>query len=840
MIALLLALLAQEQVDKELREDVWVVPPDLTLRARVTALTPAEPTKIEWRHLGEGLGGSPVRGTLGENLPMGAWSPAVPVASFVKGKFPAKLFLTFTVGRRGSTGAELEFEAAWKGQAVKTFKEAGPDGGTVGIVIPAQRLAAGRTPASPEFTRELSGLLDYARRRAAQFAALNGSPLRKIGVVTNLGGYGAGAGYGIRHANPEVVEAELETLRRLGVNGFAGAPDFLLRRGEFTRIHYAQLGGYPVPAAQKGKDVAEAGCPFAPGVAARTKELIDQGLAAALAMPVEEVWWRSEDEIGAVFDRAPEGKAHPAACPRCAEAYRDGLRARGLKPQDVGQADWSGVRPLHPAESRAPSLAAYETAMFVNRASAGLFTPLRDALARANEETRRGSLKRPLVYSFALRGNTFLMGGHSLDFFDYYRAADNAFVYETSNRDPRIWGWDSYLCDVGRVMSADRGLKFGVYVKPHRGAPIQRALSAVARGASMLYWYTYGPEYAKGDSFAASDEAVQLTARASELLARTEDVLAGATWAVPAEVAVVTPRSSELWMRMSGGSPAPYENAKWIYTALQHAHVPVDPLDEGLLETAALDRYQVIYVSGPNLTRAAAAKLDAWVRAGGTLVTSGGGLARDEANGPLDFPLLGLEGRGPVEIWAKVQAYGATRLETWAPAPGPLAVGREVLRPATGTEVLARFDDGGAAITRRGRVRVLGSFPGLEYSAGVRAETYDMSTAFDPARRALIAAPALERVKPVVDASEPLVEGVLLRHPGTGRRAVVLMNWAYRRSASGAVACVAFADLKVAIRATAGTLRSTALGKALDVGRSGEFMTATLPTLAEGDVLLLD
>ena len=100
------------------------------------------------------------------------------------------------------------------------------------------------------------------------------------------------------------------------------------------------------------------------------------------------------------------------------------------------------------------------------------------------------------------------MGGHSLDFFDFYRQADNGFVYETSNRDARIWQWDSYLCDVGRVVSTARELQFGVYVKPHRGAPVQRALSAVSRNARMLYWYTYGPDWAKGDTFASDPSAI--------------------------------------------------------------------------------------------------------------------------------------------------------------------------------------------------------------------------------------------------------------------------------------------------------------------------------------------
>ena len=96
-----------------------------------------------------------------------------------------------------------------------------------------------------------------------------------------------------------------------------------------------------------------------------------------------------------------------------------------------------------------------------------LFTELKEAFARANE-TKRAALTRdsesespaarqPWIRSYALRGNTFLMKGQSLDFFEFYRLADNAIVYETSNRGPRIWGWDSYLCDVQRVVAVQRG-----------------------------------------------------------------------------------------------------------------------------------------------------------------------------------------------------------------------------------------------------------------------------------------------------------------------------------------------------------------------------------------------
>jgi hypothetical protein len=497
----------------------------------------------------------------------------------------------------------------------------------------------------------------------------------------------------------------------------------------------------------------------------------------------------------------------------------------------------------------------YYTAMFSAHASAALFTPLRDAIAKANDEKRKNpSLKQPYVYSFALRGNTFLMGGHSLDFFDFYRHADNAMVYETSNRDARVWGWDSYLCDVGRVLTEKMHTEFGVYVKPHRGAPVQRALAAAGRGAKMIYWYTYGPDYVKGDSFAENEAALDLAAKAAALLGRGEDLLYGSTWASAPEVAVVNPRSSEIWNKVSG-TPAAYENAKWVYTALAHAHIPVDPLDEGMLAGDDLTRYKVIYVSGTNLTAAAAAKLESWVKAGGILYTSGGGLARDEANQPLAVlePALGV-GRGPVELWAKVKPYGATALEIYSDSTTPGAaveisgpggkfipvVGREPLKPAAGTEVVAKFADGAAALTKhahgKGQVWVAGFFPGLEYSAALRVDEYDMSTAFDAPKRSFVTA-ALGGVRPAVDASQPLVEGLLLQK--SGKKSVALMNWAYKHAGKKSTT-VAFKDLAVEIRADAKKVTSLALQQELPVERTKDGIRVVLPVLEEGDVLRLE
>ena len=181
-----------------------------------------------------------------------------------------------------------------------------------------------------------------------------------------------------------------------------------------------------------------------------------------------EAWGLTIDEIGTVFDLTPEGKQHPSACPLCAAAFQEWLRSKGLKPGDFGKTQWSEVRPVDVTATARPwlgdphaALAAYYTRDFFNYASARLFTPLRDALAAANQRKRAAlaggdvssaAARQPWVYSSALRGPSLLWGGHSLEFFDFYRYADNAIVYETSNRDPRVWGWDSYLCDVQRVV----------------------------------------------------------------------------------------------------------------------------------------------------------------------------------------------------------------------------------------------------------------------------------------------------------------------------------------------------------------------------------------------------
>ncbi len=135
-----------------------------------------------------------------------------------------------------------------------------------------------------------------------------------------------------------------------------------------------------------------------------------------------------------------------------------------------------------------------------------------------------------------MQGPTPSWSGHSLDWHEFYDlGANTAVVFETSNRDPRAWQWESYLGDIVRGIAGRHRLPIGCLIKPHRGAASQRMLSLVLRGAEAIEWYTYGPDYAKGDSFSQSPELLEGVGRAGRFLAKAEDYLYAARWAGPGD-----------------------------------------------------------------------------------------------------------------------------------------------------------------------------------------------------------------------------------------------------------------------------------------------------------------
>jgi hypothetical protein len=884
----------------------------VTLRVRIKSVQPAGAFSVHWHHGGEGLGGEVRKGVVADKLELNQWSEPMSVTPF---NGAAYNYVTFTLAPPVTkekrpppavlpTTIDFEFELSYQNKVVKTVTE--PSGTTAGLHLPLKMLGGKVQPSTPAFLNEVRGILEVSKSRADTLEALPWAkwPLpRKYLIITDMNGYGETPQYGVRHSNKKIVEHECRALRQLGINGLRAVPDFLAQMIAERKEYAADLArgseahgvGYPCPRATgKGQPDPEAGCPFGPGVPKRQAADLEKA-RELLKLQVPEVWGLTDDEIGPIINAAADKKNHINSCPHCQEGFRQFVKSNGVTLQDLEKKDWSEVVPIYgqPAETPGATLNRYYTGKFVNWSSARLFTPLRDQFHALNEEKRKAmasgdttsaAAKRPFVYTFALRGNNFLMGGSSLDFFEFYRHADNAFVYETSNRDCRIWSWDSYLCDVGRTLDSKQKIPFGIYIKPHRGAVIQRMLAAVSRNARMLFWYTYGPEYKKGDSFASRFSNLEDTSKAAHLLGKAEDVLYDSSWVFPAEVAVVRP-----WWSNNGAEPvanAVWEEGKWTYTALQHAHIPVDALDETHLLQEDISRYKVIYITGASLPKAVAAKLEKWIEAGGVLYTSATGLCRDESGNALAAlaQASGLKSRGSAEMWYNTLRYGATQICNYddpkrvvAPVPSGAVIhpgnsktaltpvlGREVLQPAEGTEVLAKFADGSAAMTRnthgKGAVYIAGFFPGQEYSAAFRKtaqESFDMTRDFDMHWREFVTAPLIDRVKPVVDVSNPAVEGVLLKNIVSGKRCVTLANWAYRMKRIPTQTMVrgkvrdGFRDerthctlenVHIAIRGAADCAKvsSAFLDKDLVIQKDGESLIVTLPRLEEGDVLLLE
>jgi len=351
-------------------------------------------------------------------------------------------------------------------------------------------------------------------------------------------------------------------------------------------------------------------------------------------------------------------------------------------------------------------------------------------------------------------------------------------------------------------------------------------MSFAARGGTMLYWYTYGPAWSKGDSFSENPQLLHNASRFSRILARAEEVMFGARWEHRPVVAIVKPRTTTLL----GGR---IDDALWTYAALAHAHVPVDPIDETMIETMDLSRYKAIYVGGEFMRRASAMKL---------------------AEPLLDVlgPVFGVQARGAWDVWDKTHPApdGAKLVATGDYAGDFTPSARESLQLAAGTEALVRFADGQPAVVRnrfgKGTAQLVAFPAAVEYSRRLARSSpeapLDMERNADPGWRQYIVAPALACARPPVEVSRANVEAIPLRHPQSGRRAIPLINWAHSLGADGKLRPLSFTNVVVTLTPAEPVQKvvSAWLGRELPIERDGNRIKITLSNLDDCDVLLLE
>ncbi len=259
-----------------------------------------------------------------------------------------------------------------------------------------------------------------------------------------------------------------------------------------------------------------------------------------------------------------------------------------------------------------------------------------------------------------------------------------------------------------------------------------KAASETARGVRIWKNFSYGPSwssheggppwkshlwYNKPETWKANAELIrEIGAYEDQLLAAKPE---------PAQVAILYSSSSDIWTLKRNHAFGFNRMHNWM--ALAHAQIPVDFLAERQVERGQLQDYKVCYLSGPNLTAAAAEQVLRWVQAGGTLYLSAGAASRDEFNRPLSsfnsqLPVT----REPLETLQPYHNSGAyvhiLQSKDTVTADGTtlevLSV-RQKQKPRGGAEVLATFADGTPAIVRdrvgRGTVYSAGFLPALDY-----------------------------------------------------------------------------------------------------------------------------
>jgi hypothetical protein len=324
-----------------------------------------------------------------------------------------------------------------------------------------------------------------------------------------------------------------------------------------------------------------------------------------------------------------------------------------------------------------------------------------------------------------------------------------------------------------------------------------KAFSALGQGVKSFFFWTYGPTCIGTENY-WSDLRSEYDgiAKLGRTLEKAEPLLYAAQ-PVRDPVAILYSVSHDIW---HSDSPAAFVEKRLLWHALRHLHVQPDFLREEDVQAGRLRDYKVLYVTDWCLARAASARIDQWVKAGGVVYLSAGAATRDEfyepytpafaatawgdaAAGRLTIeshqynervdlptirPLTTAQVRldGPREVSFDLPVIGC-RLPLRADVPHPIACF------ADGSPAGSIIDYAG------GKVIALGFLPMLAYGqgAGFRPDTLAENWPESPRRLIQLALDA-GHLTPVAQSNRPVVESSLLSGPGGS--VLLLANYTYQ------------------------------------------------------------
>jgi hypothetical protein len=360
-----------------------------------------------------------------------------------------------------------------------------------------------------------------------------------------------------------------------------------------------------------------------------------------------------------------------------------------------------------------------------------------------------------------------------------------------------------YLTAVMRSAVADDGVTLRNLITPSDDKYLRlKAYSALGQGSKSFFFWTYGPTYIATENYWSDLRSMyDGIAKLTRAFSQAEDTLHDAT-VVRDPVAILYSVSHDIW---NSDQPAAFVEKRLLWHALRHLGIQPDFLSEQDVEAGRLKDYKALYVVDWCLTRAASARIDEWVKAGGVAYVSAGAATRDEYDEPyvpgFAAPIWGSDARDVVGRFVAerhayneradlpdIKAIATVELRDEAVAAKLPVIGcRLDLGSPTGSadDSIATFADGKPAgvMIRHGKGTVigLGFCPMLGYGqmAGFKPKTLEERWPAAPRRLAQL---ALDRagVKPVARADVPVVETSLLKSKAAGSYVLVLANYTYQ------------------------------------------------------------
>ncbi|MCM8805330.1 MAG: beta-galactosidase trimerization domain-containing protein [Candidatus Omnitrophica bacterium] len=633
---------------------------------------------------------------------------------------------------------------------IKTFQRKTP-GNIIGLILP-------KTENNPDSFLSGFHLLDDDIKKRNEFVkSLNLPPvnLKKFYIEAHLKGFGS------VFSDPVMVETEIDTIKTMGFNaldtqysGLAGVYRQIAEKYNIKQTHHTfRLSNLP-----KDPQTKKVICDW---------QKIKDTCSSFIENTLENLRKQDPEQIPLIkfIDTGDEIAGEVFGGFEYENGYREYLKSQGLKEQDLKIKNWNELKiygfwswrdswKMRPTDRTAVDscINYYWTLRYWNWCTAKTYRILaEEIIKRMPDVSIRVNFGPPWAYGYC----SYMRGAEIWEF-----ARQNS-VTDFWNED---WlntsGWRnagiqmvSYLVDLSRSCAKINNAQLSAFVMPVGGeANIQLKLaSVIGKGAKKIDIYRYGPAYYSPDNWSGSTDMTSGVAKFTRKLEKAENILFPGKPRNP-EVAIIWSASEPVWAT----DDASMWNQQLIYLALQHKQIPVDIVDEFLVEKGALKNYKVAILSSQYLRKSSKKAIAEWVANGGNLFVDGIPATGDEygQNCELLLPVIGINditivdsaiGRSlnPQNGVSDAIKTGVIKMKN--SQDSIYGVGRKIqfkIRNPEKTKIIGEWEDGSPAIIEhrygKGKVYYAGTYTGHSYNVPVIRIPGKIETGYRESERKII------------------------------------------------------------------------------------------------------